>query len=286
MGIDREAHAVAARVRRRVEHRELELVAPAAAAQRRLPGDALEAAPRSLERELARGVEARAHLLVHLVARAAADRVVRVIGEQLAPRSAQPGALVRRAEQRADRGPRLRPRAQLALGRAVRELDPGARRPHAEEQRRRLRSDQLAAVHGSLRGRRLDRGDEVLEQRALYGEARRHRDALREVRGARVGRRVVDAVQEQDRLLSRERGELERALADRSGGLVGIRAHVARGVEITLAQLAREHCAAVGRLPVELGRQDRLLVAVAAPEHERAQPEAREDLRQLCGMAE
>jgi len=43
----------------------------------------------------------------------------RLIREQLAPRAAQRGALVGRAEERTERGPRLRPGEQFALGRAV-----------------------------------------------------------------------------------------------------------------------------------------------------------------------
>jgi hypothetical protein len=280
--VERDAHDVGAGERRRVEHRVLELGGARHPAFRAEPGEPLEGALRRLVRELGAAGEAGVHLAVHLVLRAAADGVVRVVLEQRAPRRVERRALVRGAERVTERGPRLGPAEQRLLGAPVGELEVEPGRPHARQQVGCARAEQLTGECGAVA--RVDRVHQVVEQSAHDHATGPLRQRRRDLPGVVVGEHVVDAVHEQRRrALDRpETVEHPEQPVDR---LLGV-AREHRGGEVAASQLVREHPAAVGREPAVDGADAVELVAVAPPVDHRPEPEPGEELRELGGVPE
>src|SRR5262249_17390494 len=84
-----DAHDVGPRMRGRVEDGDVEALAARGAPLVAPSRETLEDAPRRLVRELLGGIEARFHLRVDGVLRAAADRVVRLVREKRSPCGAE-----------------------------------------------------------------------------------------------------------------------------------------------------------------------------------------------------
>ena len=151
------------------------------------------------------------HRLVHLVARAAADRVVRVVREQRAPGEAQRGPLVGRAEPRRER------RAAARRSRAARvsqarfasliqlrvDHTPGSRCASA-------RAHELAAKRGRAPGDASTAPTKSSSSARSTAKPVAGARGLGDRRRLRLGQRVVDAVHQQDRAAPRARGQLLR----------------------------------------------------------------------------
>ena len=88
------------------------------------------------------------HVPVHLVARAAADRVVRMVAEQVAPGEPQVCGRIRRAFPQRAQGRRRLDREQPALRALIRLLEVDPRRVDAAQEVLEPAADELALVHG------------------------------------------------------------------------------------------------------------------------------------------
>src|SRR5581483_1987852 len=255
---------------------------PRPAARQRVDEGAADAERSPLD-DLDRTVEmlvANEHVAVDLVARAAADRVVRMVAEEIAPR--EPHVLVREAgplAERAKRGSRL-DREQPALRALVRLLEVHAGRVDPAEDVLESTADELALVRRQIVRRRM-------EVREAPDRERRLQAALElgaELRQERLDRQVVRAVREENRLaVVQERSE---GLDDRLHTLFRlVRRRQAGEVVVVRKELARDHLGA-GGAPAECDAGIVDLVAHAAREEERAEAESGEHLRQLRGMPE
>ena len=173
------------------------------------------------------------------VDRATADRVVRLVLQEGAPRAVDGRSFVVEPERATQRGPGLRPRRQQLLDGAVAQLERHTRRPHARKKIRRARPDERVPPFGKCAGGG-ERRDRVVEQCPLRP------DLLGDRSRRRVGRHVVEAVHQQHRSDTGACQPVDDTLEPLHGTrhvVVGIEA---RGAEVPLAEIPGTYLAAVG----------------------------------------
>ncbi len=222
------------------------------------------------------------HVPVHLVAGAAADRVVRLVPEQVPPREPEVCAGERLVLAQRPQGRHGLDREESPLGSLVRLLEVDPRGVDAAQDVLQPAAHELALVHRQgvqRRGVLVVAADPELR-------AERGCEPVEQLRQLRLDREVVGAVREQDRVLPRVLQELAEALDDPLHALLCVVVPAEPGeVVVMRQQLAGDDLGRAGA-PAEDDADVVELVAEPAREEEGADAEAREDLRQLRGMAE
>ena len=226
------------------------------------------------------------HVAMHLVARASADRVVRLAAQQLGPGEPEVRARERATVlQRAERGERL-DREQPLLGMLVGLLEIEARRVDPAQNVLHAAAEQLPGPHRGVRA------GGCLHVLGVAGDREaRAREPLLELdaqlRQLGLHRQVIGAVAEQHLVHPGALQGRAEALGDPPDAVLGIVDAPDVGEVVVVRELlAREHAAPVRRRPAEHEPDLVELVAHPAREDEALDPEAGQDLRQLQRMPE
>jgi hypothetical protein len=293
--------------RERVEHREMRgartVVARVVAAVR----EVLDGAAADVVAELRDLVEAREHLAVDGVDRAAADRVVRVVQQERAPGHVEQRPRVGTAGAQRERGERLGVALEQRLGAVVRLLQVHAGREDACEDVLVAAAAELAAVRGEIGALGLRRPHELLDVGVDHVDVGVGAGEVAHDGGhVGLGEEVIGAVEQQQRppggvgvdaalealhrlaepdreLLAQVAAAVEhgRELPPGTLGVVGVAqlpvvVSDAGGRRVRAEQVDGEHPGgAVRGLPRELAAQPFALVADAALEDDRVEPKPR-----------
>ena len=214
---------------------------------------------RSSRRQAVCPGEAGAHLLVDLVDRAAADRVVGMVLDQIAPRLPELAPAIRPAGHAGQRARWLGVAFQRGLAGVVGLLDPHPRREDARQHGESLRRAQLAAHDRNLLdvAQRFAHGCNVVRQRAmdhLGAPAQALVGPGDQLRQLGLGHHVVRTIQEQQ--VGRGRVRREQVDLELDHAREGIRRSGRPGqVAIPRPDKDRQHPRAVGGFPQQRGRR-------------------------------